>query len=139
MKKYILIGLGGAIGAILRCFIRNTKIPVYKGEFPISTLMINLSGAFILAVILITANEIWSFNEEIRLGIATGFVGAYTTFSTMCKETIILMNKNLYFLAFCYVTVSVVFGLLFAYFGALSARKILSRLLKVRKEDEKAS
>ncbi|MCR3760628.1 fluoride efflux transporter CrcB [Clostridium felsineum] len=139
MKKYIFIGMGGAIGAILRCVIKNVKIHTFIGGFPINTFIINLSGAFVLALLFTTAYEIWHFNDDIRLGIGTGFIGAYTTFSTMCKETVMLMDQKMYVLAMAYIITSVLFGLLFAYFGAIVSRKIVARLFNSRKEEEKVS
>ena len=94
MRKYIFIAIGGMLGAILRYFIKNIHIYNYKEAIPINTLLINVSGSFLLALILTIAFEIFEFDADLRLGIATGFLGAYTTFSTLCKETVNLMNAR---------------------------------------------
>ncbi|PJI06761.1 MULTISPECIES: fluoride efflux transporter CrcB [Clostridium] len=139
MKKYIVIGLGGALGAILRYVIKNINIPQYREVIPINTLAINLSGAFILALILTTACGVAHFNENIKLGIATGFLGAYTTFSTMCKETAVLINKGFYFSAVSYIGISAIFGLFFAYFGDTIAKEKICTLVNDDDKEEEAS
>lgn len=137
MKKYLLIGTGGALGAILRFVIKSINIHGYKGTIPLNTLIINLTGAFVLALISTIALEIIKFDDDIKLGITTGFIGAYTTFSTMCKETVGLINKGLYFSAMLYIALSTIFGLGFAYFGVITARKGVSKLIdKNAEEDE---
>lgn len=136
MKKYLLIGTGGALGAILRFGIKNIHFYSYKGSIPLNTLIINLTGTFVLALISTIALEIIKFDDDIKLGITTGFIGAYTTFSTMCKETVGLINSGLYFSAILYIALSTVFGLCFAYFGVITARKGISKLINKKVEDE---
>lgn len=134
MRKYMLIAIGGAFGAILRFIIKGIQIYNYKENIPLNTLIINVLGSFLLAIILTIALEIWEFDIDIRLGIGTGFLGAFTTFSTLCKETVILMQKGFYFSALHYVMTSVMMGIVFAYFGIVLAREIISKIVK--KEDD---
>lgn len=139
MRKYILIGLGGTGGALLRYAIKNIHLNNYHGNIPLNTLFINVSGSFILALVLTIAFEVYEFDADIRLGIATGFLGAYTTFSTLCRETVGLLHKGLYFSATSYVAVSVTLGLAAVYFGMVMAREIVPGLLKRRhfKEEDR--
>ncbi|AWI03342.1 fluoride efflux transporter CrcB [Clostridium drakei] len=130
MKKYIFIALGGMLGAMLRYKIEHIHIYHYKEVVPINTLMINISGSFVLALILTIAFEIWQFSSDLRLGIATGFLGAYTTFSTMCKETVNLMKQGDYYSSISYIGFSTMLGLAAAYFGIILAREIISKLVK---------
>lgn len=127
MKKYMFIGLGGTLGAILRFIIKNIEIYNYKDNTPLSTFIINITGSFILAFILTMTYETWQLNEDIKLGITTGFLGAYTTFSTMCKETVIMLNQGYYFLAISYIGFSVMLGLTFAYLGIVMAKGVVSK------------
>lgn len=138
MKKYIFIGIGGALGAILRFVIKNMNLFHYNGAFPVNTLMINISGSFVLALILTIFFEIWRFNNNIRLGIAVGFLGAYTTFSTMCKETVQLLQKGMYISALSYITLSVLLGLLFASLGTFAARSIIPKISSDDFEEDEA-
>ncbi len=121
MRKYILIALGGMLGAILRYVIKDIHIFQYEA-IPIDTLFINVSGSFLLALILTIAYEVFQFHDDLRLGIATGFFGAYTTFGTLCKETVNLINEGHYYWAISYIALSVIFGLAVAYLGVVLAR-----------------
>lgn len=128
MRKYIFIAVGGSLGAILRYLIENVHVYNYKEVVPINTLFINLTGSFMLALILTIAFEIWKLDGDIRLGIATGFLGAYTTFSTMCKETVSIMGQGYYYSAISYICFSAMLGLASAYFGVVIAREMVSKL-----------
>ena len=127
MRKYIFIALGGILGAVLRYIIRNMHM--YKGVFPLNTLIINIIGSFILALILTLAFEVMDFDSDIRLGIATGFLGAFTTFSTMIKETVVLINSGYYYSAISYLVISTILGLVSAYFGIIIAREVISKMV----------
>ncbi|WP_298843870.1 fluoride efflux transporter CrcB [Clostridium sp.] len=126
MRKYIFIAIGGMLGAILRYFIKNIHIYHYKEVIPINTLLINISGTFLLSLILTVAYEIYVIDADIRLGIATGFLGAFTTFSTLCKETVNLMKQGDYYSSISYIGFSAMFGLAAAYFGVIVAREVVS-------------
>lgn len=136
MKNCLYIGVFGFFGAILRYFIKNIHIYHYAEKVPINTIIINVTGSFILALILTIAFEVWEIREEIRLGIATGFLGAYTTFSTLCKDTVTLINGGLYFSAINYITVTVLLGLCAVYFGIVLAREFISKIISKGNYDE---
>lgn len=136
MKNYFYIGIFGFFGAILRYFIKNIHIYHYREAVPINTIIINVTGSFILALILTIAFEVWEMREEIRLGIATGFLGAYTTFSTMCKDTVTLISSGLYFSALNYITISVILGLCAAYFGVILAREYILKIMAGGKHED---
>ncbi|MBU3153377.1 fluoride efflux transporter CrcB [Clostridium estertheticum] len=125
MKKYAFIAIGGMLGAILRYVIKSIHIYHYKEVIPINTLLINISGTFLLSLILTVTFEIYEMDSDIRLGIATGFLGAFTTFSTLCKETVNLINQGYYYSSISYIGFSAMFGLAAAYFGAIVAREVV--------------
>ena len=130
MKKYLYIAAGGMLGAMSRFGFKNVKIWDFHGIFPMHTLLVNITGSFFLLMFLTIAFEILDFDADIRLGIATGFLGAYTTFSTLCKETVSLMMTGEYLTAVVYILASAVLGLAAAYLGLLSARKIIGKLTR---------
>ena len=125
MKKYILIGIGGMFGAMSRYGVGSVQLWDFQEKFPVNTLFVNVTGSFLLLLILTIAFEVLEFDPDVRLGITTGFLGAYTTFSTLCKETAGYALNGEYFQAAAYVTVSAVLGLGFAYLGVILARKII--------------
>jgi CrcB protein len=133
MKKYIFIAVGGFLGANLRFFLGNFKINNSLG-IPFVTLLINITGSFLLALFLTISLEILEFDSDIRIGISTGFFGAYTTFSTLCKEITLLIFEGNYIAAITYITMSLILGLFSAYLGIITARKIISQF--IIKEDK---
>jgi CrcB protein len=124
MRKYIYIGCGSFIGAVLRYLSKGIQIYNYHENVPLNTLFINILGAFIIAFILTIAFEVWAFDSDIRLGVTTGLLGAFTTFSALCKETVGLMQNGDYSSAISYMTVGVMLGLGAAYLGIVVARRI---------------
>lgn len=135
MKKCLYIAAFGFFGAILRYFIKNIPVYHYKEVIPLNTIIINVTGSFALALVSTLALEVFQIREEIRLGITTGFLGAYTTFSTMCKDTVNLIYSGFYFSALSYVTISVVLGLCSAFFGVIVAREYISKFIAKDEED----
>ncbi|HJV44651.1 MAG TPA: fluoride efflux transporter CrcB [Bacillota bacterium] len=112
----VAVGLGGLFGAIFRYQIGKWA-PIPMG-IPLGTLFINLLGCFFLAWFFTITTNRWSINPNLRLGIGTGFTGAFTTFSTFSVETLNLINNNQFLIAFLYVVLSVVGGIGFAIIGA---------------------
>lgn len=123
MRKYIYISLGGIAGAVLRYLIRSVPLNNYAGNIPWNTLLINLTGCFLLAFVLSAARDVLRINADLKLGIATGFAGAYTTFSTLCKETVNLIAKGHYAFAVLYIMLSVLLGIACVYGGITLAEK----------------
>ena len=136
MRKYLYIGAGGAIGAVLRYVIKGIHFDHYQEVVPLNTLMINVVGCFILAVILTLSIEILEFNPNIRLGIATGLIGAFTTFSTLCKETVELLYQGYYFSAISYVVISAFLGFMATYFGIIIAKEVIAKRIKERRNSK---
>lgn len=135
MRKYVFISIGGILGAVLRYLTEGVQIYHYHENVPLNTLLINVMGSFILALVLTVAFEVWEFDASLRLGIATGFLGAFTTFSTLCKETTGLIRQGDYFSAISYITVSTMIGLAAAFFGVVLAREVVSKIVKKKKEE----
>ena len=128
MRKYIYIGLFGFLGAIARYFFKTQHFSFYNGNIPINTLIINLLGAFLISAFLSYAYKV-NLNDELRLGIATGFLGTFTTFSTMCKELVNLLLKGETSAAAFYLLYSILIGLLMIYLGKLFSEKLTDKVL----------
>lgn len=127
MGKYIGIGIGGFLGAMSRYGIKNINIHAYDGDFPVKTLVVNIAGSFSLALILAAALRISKFDDRLKIGLTTGFLGAFTTFSTFCREVVNLVFTGHYFTAFFYISLSVLAGLAAAWFGTFVAGKLIIR------------
>jgi len=127
MKKYVSIGIGGACGALLRHFIQLIPLPISAVYRPLLTMLINISGSFLLGFLLILFVKCLPVKPEIRLGITTGFLGGYTTFSTLCKDSVMLCFSGHVLLSAFYVGASVLFGLAAAWLGILAAKQLERR------------
>jgi CrcB protein len=112
MRALLFVGIGGGLGSILRYVISvfvGKHIPII---FPLGTLIVNISGCFLIGVFYSLIARHAEFNTEWRLFLITGICGGYTTFSTFSYDGLILLKQgsNLSFLF--YVLGSVVIGLL---------------------------
>jgi CrcB protein len=85
MKMVALIGIGGAIGCILRFLV---GVALTKGEFPVGTLFVNVMGSFLLALIFFVLSEGSGVSTDVRAFLFIGFFGGFTTFSTFTLETV---------------------------------------------------
>ena len=85
MIKYLCVGLGGAVGAMLRYLIGLVPVGASNG-FPIKTLLINILGAFVIGVLAVLGEK-HSLPPLLVLTLKTGVCGGFTTFSTFSLET----------------------------------------------------
>lgn len=111
--KHLAVGVGGALGAMAR-FAMGLWIPT-GNNFPFATLAVNLVGSFVLAYLLTNTNMFKNIN--IKLAATTGFLGAFTTFSTFSFETFDLLASGKIGHAVLYVSVSFVGGIILSYTG----------------------
>lgn len=107
----LAIGVGGIIGANLRWKLGAWAVNQWATPFPWGTLLINLSGSFILGLYLTLITGRFTGRPLTRLFFATGVLGAYTTFSTFAYETVRLIQHGETWTALAYVTTSFAFGL----------------------------
>jgi fluoride exporter len=82
-----LIAIGGAAGAVLRYLVDTWVSERAVSAFPWGTFVVNMSGSFALGLLFALATERQVLPADIRLPVMVGFVGAYTTFSTLTLET----------------------------------------------------
>lgn len=115
LLAYIAVAFGGFAGAVVRYLL--SEWIVSTSGFPVATFLINLAGSFFLSWFYIYTTERVSIHPHLRLGIGTGFVGAFTTFSTLTKESWTLVQGGLYGMAVLYVFLSFSLGLLCAFAG----------------------
>ncbi len=132
MKKYMYTGCGGFAGAVSRYGIAQITIPYSNELLPSNLFLINGIGAFLMVFIMELAFESQNKSEELRVGVTAGFLGGFTTFSTLCKETALLLQSGTVFSASVYMLFSAVLGFAAGLLGGLSAKKINS--IKRKKE-----
>ncbi len=117
----VVIAFGGALGALARYGITRW-IHVAKDTFPWATFWTNSSGAFVLGLFLTVAIERFPARRYPRPFFAIGFLGAFTTFSTMAVETVTLVKDGDALLGVAYLCTSVVASLAVAYAGIVAGR-----------------
>jgi CrcB protein len=117
----IALAFGGVLGAVSRYAI-SLALPTETARFPWGTFLINVSGSAALGFILVLVIEHFPRGRLVRPVIGTGFLGAYTTFSTFTVEAIDLVRAGHPETALAYVAGSVLAGLVAVWTGMKSAR-----------------
>jgi CrcB protein len=115
--KILYVGVGGFFGAIARYLVGGWVLARYRGDFPVATFVINVSGSFILGLFMAFATGRFEIDPRWRLLIAIGFVGAYTTFSTFEYETERLTSAGGFALAGANILLSVAVGFFAVWLG----------------------
>ena len=119
---YLMVALGGALGALARYSLGGWLQQLIGGEFPYGTLAVNVVGSFLIAVVLQLSLERFLLSPEARLLLATGFCGSLTTFSTFSYETLRLMQEQQWTAAGANVALNVVLCLAAVYAGLVAGR-----------------
>ena len=128
MLRFFIIGLGGAIGTILRYAMGGLDYRFSSGVFPISTLVVNVTGSLVIGFLWGIVDR-FAISPNIRLFIFIGILGGYTTFSTFSLETFNLMRDGEYRIAIFNIAFSVVLSV-GAVFAGYIASKMLMNLFK---------
>jgi CrcB protein len=120
VQEYQLtVFVGGCLGALARYGVA-LLYPDKDGTWPTATFLVNMAGAFVLGCLLeglARRGEDAELRRFLRLGIGTGFIGAFTTYSTLATDADLLMKDNHLALAIAYTLISVAGGLLFSAVG----------------------
>lgn len=118
MQQFLLVGLGGGVGAMLRYALGSWVMHHTPGwKFPVGTFVVNVVGCLVAGILtrLIEAFE-W-FKPDTRLFLFTGILGGFTTFSAFGVETVALIRRGETGVALAYVGMSVVVGLMALWLG----------------------
>ena len=107
----VLIAVGGAAGAVSRYLIQGWVEDLAAGRFPWGTFAVNVSGSFLVGVIFALAIDRAILSPEIRVPLMVGFIGSYTTFSTLMLESWRLVEEGDIAFAFGNIVISVVVGM----------------------------
>ena len=123
LSQVLLVAFGGSVGAVARLLVNLAVTARFGQLLPWGTFAINVSGCFALGLVL-GSLQAGALHPLARPLVATGFLGAYTTFSTFGAETIVLLEEGSVLLAAVYVGGSVVLGLLAAAAGLALGRSL---------------
>lgn len=123
--NFLFVGIGGIIGSLLRYFVSLFSLHV-NATFPVGTLIVNLFGCFVLGWLTKAVAEKKRWPEHLILGVNTGIIGSFTTFSTFSTEMVRLLLNQHYILACFYMLISSVGGLFLAKVGYQLAGNVSS-------------
>ncbi len=105
--NYIAVGISGCLGAITRALLMKSITYRPFHGLPLNTILINITGCFILSFFLEVTLTKFKISAALRTGISTGFLGAYTTFSTFALESVNLVLANQTLTAVAYILLTV--------------------------------
>ena len=108
----VFIAVGGAAGAVSRYLLQGWVEELTGGRFPWGTFVVNISGSFFLGLVFALAMDRAIMSPEIRVPLMIGFIGSYTTFSTLMLESWRLVEEGDMLFMFGNLIGSVVVGML---------------------------
>jgi CrcB protein len=124
MANIFMIGIGGFLGAISRYGVALWIGQRWGRSFPFGTFVINVSGSFLIGLIMSLLTERFMVSPQWRLMLVVGFLGAYTTFSTFEYETGALLKDSEYLIAGLNVVMSVFAGFVALKIGEMVAKSL---------------
>jgi CrcB protein len=119
----LAVAAGGAIGSPLRHLI-SENLATDPGDFPRATFLVNISGSFVLGFVIVVITERAPPTRYVRPFLATGLLGAYTTFSTLAVEAVLLVREHNIAGAIVYGVCTIGVGLFAVWLGMTLARLV---------------
>jgi CrcB protein len=124
LDKYLVVLTGAGLGGLARYLAASWIIEKYAGRFPLGTFVINVTGSFLIGVLMTLLTERGQPHPNWRLFLVVGVLGGYTTFSSFEYETYRAVREGARWIGLLYVIGSVVLGYFGVWFGAaLAARR----------------
>ncbi len=124
MTKYLMVGLGGALGSMLRFWAGGVISNRLGIRFPYGTFVINCTGSFLIGFIVTLLAERTHWSPNWRYLIPIGFIGGYTTFSTFELETFRSSQDGEMLVASLNILLSVIVGFFSVWLGVITGRTI---------------
>jgi fluoride exporter len=124
MQTYLAIAIGGTLGCWARYAMTNLVQGALGRDFPFATLSINVLGSFLMGFLFIATLERLTIGPHLRVGMLTGFLGGFTTFSTFAMESLLLAEQGEAAKSALYIVLSVILGVAAAFGGAFLARNL---------------
>jgi CrcB protein len=126
VSPYIIVFVGAGLGGVARLLLNNAAPKWFGYDFRWATIIINVTGSVLMGLLVgwlaFRAQAAWG--PHLRLFLATGVLGGYTTFSTFSLEAVLLIERNAYGAAFAYVAGSVGLGIAGLFAGLATMRSL---------------
>ncbi|WP_438010498.1 fluoride efflux transporter CrcB [Sorangium sp. So ce321] len=126
MDRWFWIGLGGAAGTLARYGLSTWCQQRFGAAFPYGTLAVNVIGSFLLGVILQIAASTELVSPTLRLGLSTGVMGGFTTYSSFNYETIKLFEEGAWWVGALNVLITVAGCMIAGVLGIVVARRLVA-------------
>jgi fluoride exporter len=122
MKQVLFVGIGGAVGSMLRYLTTILTAKYYSASFPVATFFVNVAGCFLAGLIFGLLIQETTETQNLKFLLITGFCGGFTTFSAFALENVRLLNSGNATVAVMYTLASIAAGLLAVWIGLLLTR-----------------
>ncbi len=123
MSKYLVVVLGGGVGSLTRYMAGTAIMQRFGGTFPLGTFVINVTGSFLIGLLMTLFTERLDWSPQWRLLMVTGFLGGYTTFSSFEYESLQALRQGAKWPGLFNLVGSVVAGYIAVWLGALLAER----------------
>jgi CrcB protein len=123
LDKYLAVLTGAGLGGLARYLASTWIMTRYGGRFPLGTFVINISGSFLIGVLMTLLTERWQPHPNWRLFLVVGVLGGYTTFSSFEYETYQAVRGGARWIGLAYVLSSVMIGYFGVWLGAVLAAR----------------
>lgn len=124
IKILLLVGTGGFMGSICRYLVQEWFVKATSSSFPWGTFVANILGSLIIGLVYTLVEKQGVFSQEIRLLLAVGFCGGFTTFSSFAMENFTMLQLGSLLPFFAYLALSVIAGLFMVWAGITLGRLI---------------
>ena len=122
MNHFLIVFLGGGLGAALRHGVNRLSLAWFGPAFPVGTLLVNIAGSLMMGLLIGAFAAMEPVSNNMRLFLATGILGGFTTFSAFSLDALTLWERGHVGLAALYVAASVLLSL-----AAIGAGFLISR------------
>ena len=120
--QFVIVFIGGGLGAALRHSVNLLSLRLVGTAWPFGTLFINVTGSILMGIVVEVFAQKLSLSPTMRIFIATGILGGYTTFSTFSLEAVLLFERGQSVMAVLYVAGSVLLGVAGLFAGMVAVR-----------------
>ena len=94
LHRYVLVAIGGLVGSVARYWLSGVVQNLTDHGFPSGTLAVNILGSFVIGLVMTLSLERGLLDDDLRILLATGFCGGFTTMSTFSYETLALLRDG---------------------------------------------